>query len=398
MSKAKTAGILIKGLFSPEDWKSPVPAFNLKYDLEKYFGSKAYPINSGRSAIYSILKALNIGEGDEVIIQAYTCNAVPNPILWTGATPIYADIDIDTLNVDTKSVEKRISSKTKAIIIQHTFGRPGPIEEILDIAKKNKLIVIEDCAHSLGAKYKGKKLGTFGDAAILSFGREKVISSLAGGAVLVNNKNLEKPIEGFINNLDFPSFTTFLKEFNNFFSWRLLIRRVIFTGFGDKLLGFLNRKDFFNVVTSNKELIGERPNWYPKQFPGTLAKIAAIELQKVDKVNEERSKIAQYYNEHITNEEFKKLLPNDGIYLRYVLLSENANEIFDKAKIHKFWFGNWYNTPVYPNRVNLEKMKYKLGSCPNAEKVAKKTINLPIYQGMSENEAKEVVGFINHFK
>ena len=189
MSKADTAKILIKGLFNPSDWTNPTPVYDLKYDLDKYFKTKVYPVNSGRSAIYTILKSVGIGQGDEVIIQAYTCNAVPNPILWTGAVPKYTDIDESTLNISIEDLEKKISIKTKAIILQHTLGRPGPIEETVKIAQKHNLLLIEDCAHSLGAEYKGKKLGTFGDLSIISFGREKVISSLAGGAILINNEN-----------------------------------------------------------------------------------------------------------------------------------------------------------------------------------------------------------------
>jgi len=360
MSKTETVKILLKGLFSPADWTNPAPSYDLKYDLEKYLNTTVYPLNSGRSAIYVILKGAGIGKRDEVIIQAYTCNAVPNPILWTGATPIYADIEPETLNVNPNEVEKKITSKTKAIILQHTFGRPGPIEEILQIAKKHKLLLIEDCAHSLGAEYKGKKLGTFGDAAIISFGREKVISSLAGGAILINNPKLEKPIAEFISGLNYPSFYTYLKEFNNYFSWRLIIRKVLFTKSGKNLLNFLNRQDFFNVVTSKKELIGEKPSWYPKLLPGTLAKIASMELQILDSMNQRRNEIARYYEKNIFNKKFKTLSPHNGIYLRFVLLHEKPELLFNEAEKKKYWFGNWYNTPVYPNRVNLEKMRYRI--------------------------------------
>src|SRR3989344_7487028 len=100
MSKTQTAKILLRGLVTPSEWTNPVPSRELKQELEKYFGTKVFPVNSGRSAIYTILKSAGIGEGDEVIIQAYTCNAVPNPIIWAGAIPIYADIDQETLNVN----------------------------------------------------------------------------------------------------------------------------------------------------------------------------------------------------------------------------------------------------------------------------------------------------------
>ena len=398
MGRSDAAKILVKGLVNPSDWSNPSPSYDLKYDLEKYFNTKVYPINSGRSAIYSILKALGIGEGDEVIIQAYTCNAVPNPILWTRATPIYADIEADTLNVNPTEVDKKITANTKAIIIQHTFGRPGPISEIKQIAKSHKLLLIEDCAHSLGAQFRGRKLGTLGDVSILSFGREKVISSLAGGAILVNNEKLEKPIADFLAKLDYPSFYTYLKEFNNYLTWRLLIRKVFFTNTGKNLLAYLNKHDFFNVVTSKKELVGERPSWYPRLLPGTLAKIATLELPKVDEVNKKRNEIANYYEKNLNNKQFQLLKPHDGIYLRFVLLHKNPNPVYEAAKQHKFWFGNWYNTPVYPSRVDLNKMKYDLGSYPVAEKASRETINLPNYIGMTESDAEEIVTFINSYE
>ncbi|MEX0616741.1 MAG: aminotransferase class I/II-fold pyridoxal phosphate-dependent enzyme [Candidatus Woykebacteria bacterium] len=398
MTKINTAKILVKGLFSPSDWIDLQPALGLKRELEKYFGTKVYPVNSGRSAIYLVLKAAGIGEGDEVIIQAYTCNAVPNPIIWTGAMPIYADIQEDTLNVDPKNLEAKITKRTKAIILQHTFGRPGSLEEVLKLAKANNLLLIEDCAHSLGGSYKGKKLGTFGDAAIISFGREKVVSALAGGAILINNPKLEKPVENEIEKLTFPSFITYLKEFNNFFTWRLLIRKLFFTNLGTSLLNFLNRQEFFNVVTSQKELVGEKPAWYPKLLPGTFAKIALAEFPKVELANKHRNKIAGFYEEKIKNPKFKLLKPHSGVYLRFAVLAENPEPVFEEARKRKFWFGNWYNTPVYPNRVDLSKMHYEPLSCPKAEKAANQTINLPNYQGMAEEEAQEIVDFINSYE
>ena len=120
-----------------------------------------------------------IGEGDEVLVQAFTCVAVPNSVLWAQATPVYADIDA-TLNIDPIDVEKKITNRTKAIIVQHTFGIPADMDALVALAKKHNILLIEDCAHSLGATYKGKKVGTFGDAAFFSFGRDKVVSSVFG--------------------------------------------------------------------------------------------------------------------------------------------------------------------------------------------------------------------------
>jgi len=373
-------------------------ADNLKRTLEEYFGLRVFPVNSGRSAIYLILKAAGIGAGDEVIIQAYTCNSVPNPVLWTGAVPIYADINPDTLNVDPEDVEKKITPRTKAIILQHTFGRPGPIQELGDIAKKHSLYLIEDCAHALGAKLSRKKLGTFGDAAVLSFGREKVISSLAGGAIIVRNQNLMKNLIDEVARLPNVPMRRMSAEFFNFFTWRLLLRKIYFNETGYKFIKGLNNYDFFNVVIAGKEKAGQRPRWYPAAMPNVMAQIAIEEFKELDKYNKARRQIAEYYYDKVDNPNFKLPPKHEGIYLRVVAFHQEAPAVLAQARKRRFWFGNWYNTPVYPKGVDEEKLGYTRGSCPNAERAAEQTLNLPNYLGMSFEEAGVVVDFINNYK
>jgi len=122
-------------LFKPWLWFRGQSILRVKTVLcDLIQNSQIYTFNSGRSALYVLLKALGIGKGDEVLLQAFTCIAVPNCILWTGATPVYVDID-NTLNIDPDQVEKNITTKTKAIIIQHTFGNPAVFREIQSIAK-----------------------------------------------------------------------------------------------------------------------------------------------------------------------------------------------------------------------------------------------------------------------
>ena len=141
-------------LLQPWNWRSGGSIGECEEWFKKYFDvPHAWGVNSGRSGLFLILQALGIERGDEVLLQAFTCNAVPNPILWVGATPIYVDIDEETLNMDPADLEKKITPRAKAIIVQHTFGYPADMNRILEIAKKHNLIIIEDCAHALGARY-----------------------------------------------------------------------------------------------------------------------------------------------------------------------------------------------------------------------------------------------------
>ena len=109
-------------------------------------GSEVFTFNSGRTALFAILKAFSIGPDDEVLLQAFTCVAVPNSIIWVGEKPIYIDID-ESLNIDPTDIERKITVHTKAIIVQHTFGIPAQMDAIIRIARKHHLILIEDCAH-----------------------------------------------------------------------------------------------------------------------------------------------------------------------------------------------------------------------------------------------------------
>jgi len=164
------------------------------------------------------------------------------------------------------------------------------------------------------------------------------------------------------------------------------------------LIKELNKHDFFNVVTSHKEKSGERPAWYPAAMPNIFAKIAVEEFTNLDDYNSNRRKIAEFYLKNIKNPDFKLLPDHEGIYLRFVAFHKDAPKILSEARKKRFWFGNWYNTAVYPGSVNAEKLGYKQGSCPVAEECAEKTINLPNYLGMTTEIASEVVDFINNYK
>ena len=145
--------LAFKLLFQPWRYKnSENYSRYLEEEFKKYFGVKyAISFNSGRSALMAILDALDIKKDDEILLQAFTCNSAVNPILNRGVKPVFIDVD-ETINLDPNDLKKKITSKSKAVMIQHTFGWPAKIEEISKISKENNLFLIEDCAHSLGAK------------------------------------------------------------------------------------------------------------------------------------------------------------------------------------------------------------------------------------------------------
>ena len=172
--------LVLKLIFNFKKYKNGVFDEKLKDWFKTYFKVKNVSLFiSGRLALYETLKALNFKENDEVIIQAFTCSVVPEAITACKLKPIFVDINKDfTLDID--NLKKKINSKTKAIVIQHTFGIPADIDEIKGIAKEKDIFLIEDCAHTIGGLYKNKLLGTFGDVAFFSLGRSKAFSATNG--------------------------------------------------------------------------------------------------------------------------------------------------------------------------------------------------------------------------
>ena len=130
-------------------------------------------------------------------------------------------------------------------------------------------------------------------------------------------------------------------------------------------------------------------------MPNILAQIALEEFEDLEKRNKSRREIGQFYLNNIKNTDFKLLADHEGIYLRFVAFHKEAANILAEARKKRFWFGNWYNTPVYPKGIDEQKLGYVRGSCPNAEKCAEETINLPNFLGMTTQEAKRVVEFVN---
>lgn len=233
--------LALKLIFQFWKWKKGKAIEKLEKQFREYLGVKyAFSFNSGRSALMAILQSLDLESKSEVLLQAFTCNAAVNPILWSGLKPIYIDCDENNFNIDIKDLRRKITKNSKVLMIQHTFGRPVEMDEIIEICQENNLILIEDCAHSLGAEYlplgqkfgaEGKpqvqkkidvgvkkKTGTLGKAGFFSFGRDKVISTVYGGIAVTNDEIVAKKLREFQKKIGRPS---------NFWTFQQLLHPVL---------------------------------------------------------------------------------------------------------------------------------------------------------------------------
>ena len=175
-----------------------VPEFEEKF--AEYIGvKKAVSVQSGTAALHMALYELSIEKGDEVIVPALTFVASINPILYAGAKPVIVDVDPETWNIDPEEIKKAITKNTKAIIPVHLYGNPCDMDAIMKIAKEYNLYVIEDATESLGATYKGRQTGTFGDFGCFSFNGNKLITTGGGGMIVTDDEKRAKHIKFLVN-------------------------------------------------------------------------------------------------------------------------------------------------------------------------------------------------------
>ncbi len=376
--------------------------------LEKEFLNKIWKKNSKiisfynwRSAIYHALKIIWINSEDEVIINAYNCVSVSNAVIQAWAKIIYSDIETETLSFDFEILKNNISNKTKVIIIQHTFWKQArDYDKIIKLAREKNILVIEDCAHSLG-----NNAEIVGDFAIFSTGRDKVISSVTGWFLLINNENFIKKLstEGFNPlNLKIPSILLTLQNLEYNLVWYKAYKLYDFLKLG-RIVIFLSRKlHLITEILTPSEKVCEFNNFYLK-LPNSLAYLARKELQKLDIYSKIRLENSKYYLENIKNNNIEILFNNLKKYnwFRFPILLNSEEE---KNKLYKFarknnilLWNQWSWQNIIPIWLDLQTAWYRLWSCPIAENISKRILTLPNHKLIEKKDLEMVLEVLNKF-
>ena len=367
-------------LLRPWEWVHGPAVEKLERIISTRFDrAEAVAFTSGRGSLAAILEALHLPAGTGVLLQAYSCVVVPNAIHWTGNTPVYVDIEEDTLNMDPDDLELKWTPACRVLIIQHTMGRPANMDRLMEIAKRRELIVIEDCAHALGATYHGKEVGTFGRAAFLSFGRDKIISSVFGGCAITHDAKIAEEMRAIRTREGAPKrWWTAQQLFHPLFL--MMVKATYRIGLG-RLLFVLGKKlRIISYSVHPAERTGSRPRAMSRILPNSLALLAIHQFEKLDRLNAHRRQIASLYTKELTGITGVTLPisePNTApVFLRYTLCTEHAVEMMQCARKANVRLGDWYRTVIAPAGT-AKIASYTLGSCPTAERVALQTVNLP---------------------
>ena len=373
-------------------------------DVEKYFckelGVKhAFAFESGRSALYAILESLHLEKNEEVLLQAYTCVAVPNAVLWAGARPVYVDADPATFSLSLNDLEKKITPKSRVLIVQHTFGAPAPMKKILDIAEAHDLFVIEDCAHALGAEYRGKKMGSFGHAAFFSFGRDKVVSSVFGGVAVAESEIVALRVREHFNERSLPARTWIFRTLAHPILTACVKKTYCWWGIGKAAFAIMIRMRILPPAVLFQEKRGGKPAFTSKKMAPATARLLLHQLEKLERFNTHRRAIAAIYRESIQSKKIKHpriFTSSSPIFLRYTVLTPHADDLRKKAKKENIFLGDWYDRAIAPVGVDYKKIYYDPASCPHAEILSRKSLNLPTDISISKEDAKRIADFINN--
>ena len=306
---------------------------------------------TGLDALFLIMKAYGIGEGDEVIIPANTFIATALAVSYVGATPVLVEPDEDTYTINPALIEEKITNRTKAIIAVHLYGRCADMESICEIAKKYDLKVIEDAAQAHGALYKGKKAGSLGDAAGFSFYPGKNLGALGdGGAVVTGDEDLADRIRTLAN-------------------------------YGSK-------EKYHHIYQGNNSRLDE-----------IQAAFLNVKLGQLDKWNERRRQVATRYMREITNPMIKLPMQNDAdfqsVWHLFVVRTSKRDELIEFLNDREIGTTIHYPIPVH-EQVAYEGLTHE--KYPLAEQIAKEIVSIPMFYGISEEQIEYVIKALNEFK
>ena len=306
---------------------------------------------NGLDALMLALKSLDIGSGDEVIVPSNTFIATVLAVTYTGATPVFVEPDIATYNIDPEKIEEKITAKTKAVMPVHLYGQPAQMDRIAEIAKNHGLYVVEDCAQAHGALYKGKRIGSFGDAAGFSFYPGKNLGALGdAGAVVTNSKELSDKIRALGN--------------------------------------YGSDYKYHHIYKGNNSRLDEMQAAFLRE-----------KLTILDEMNQNRRSIAHRYLKEISNPNvILPFVPDnvEPVWHIFAVRSKRRDELEQYLSDRGIGTNKHYPIPIHQQQCYSD-LGIKKGELPIAEEISATELSLPMFYGMTDEQVEYVVEAINGF-
>ncbi len=360
---------------------------------------------NGRSALKHLLQTLEYEQGSEIIVQGFTCEAVVLPIIASDLKPIYIDIEKETLSMDSAHVESAITSKTKAIIIQHTFGAlPSHREKIIKIALRNNLCIIDDLAHIIPTTHyfdrinEQNKKHSANSILLLSFGRSKGISSVFGSIIATTDTSLYHRLNiqsRGLKNVSWGTMTALLMYKPVVVSLKKLLQKS--PKIGKVIMKLISHTPILIKEISKREKRGGYDTIYDVSYPEPLAKLAIQQFRHIDAKEQNMLSIQKVYAKALTQTPCVKIF-SDIMYahplIRFPAITKaNREHMIQCAKMHNIQLGKWYGQVIAPNDFDITSAGYRMHSCPVAEDMCTRVINLPTHISLSQ--AEHIASVIN---
>lgn len=396
-TRTKDIYLNLEILINPKYWISQKGRESVKTIFKRKLtnSKQIYTFNYARSGMYLLFKSLNLPKDSEIIVEGFTCIAAINPILWNKLKPMYVDIDKKTYNMDLNDLQKKISKNTKAVLFQHTFGNSSGVEKVLDICKRNNLLLFEDCTNTIFGRSRNKIIGNIGDASIFSLGRDKAISGVDGGVISINNTDLLHNFSKEYETIKNPSTIWTIKELIYPLLWHLI--KSTFNIKVGKLIHLVTTKlGLLTKATTREERHTILPREIPKKLPNTLAYLALEQMKDIESINKHRSEINNIYQTYFNKDNF--LYENNNILLRFPVLVSNKMDLIKHLQKQNIYLGDWYDKPITPIDTEYKTIHYTSGMCPNSENLCKKIINLPNHINISAEDAHLISNIIKEYE
>jgi len=344
------------------NWATGPNVMKFEESIASYVGTEyAVTFNSGTSALHAALLAHGLKNVDEVIVPSFTFIATANAPLFIGAKPVFADIEDETFGLDPEDVKEKITKKTKAIIPIHYGGCPCKIRELKEIAEDHNLILIEDAAESLGARIGNKKVGTFGDSAMLSFCQNKIITTGEGGAIVTDSREMYERLK--------------------------LLRSH----------GRLETQDYF----SSSEIMDYITLGYNFRMSNITAALGIAQLRKADKIIEMRRKNVEYLAAQLkdiedvttpkTPKDYYNVYQMFTIKISATIRDDLIKYLADKAVMAKVYFPPIHLTDFYKNKLRC------INNLPVTEELSSKVLTLPMHPTLTDEEMDYMSNEIKNF-
>ncbi|OGJ90842.1 MAG: hypothetical protein A2268_09345 [Candidatus Raymondbacteria bacterium RifOxyA12_full_50_37] len=364
--------------------------------------------SKGRIGLYALLKAMGIGPGSTILMSGYTCVMVPSAPLFLGAKCQYIDIDPETYNIDPSRLALRLVPRASCLILQHTYGIAQDMDQILAWAQANNMPLIEDCCHAFGSTYKGRLCGTFGLGSFFSGQWNKPFSTGLGGILLVNDSPLNKGGEGgsLLDRVSaihaaaaIPSLSEELRIAAQIKAYNLLVNpktNALIT----QAYRALTKLGLAVGSSSNEEFAGTMPREYLKKMAKSQITEGEKNTRALGALLAHRKKITAFYDKELLLAGFKPLKKQphaDNVILRYPVRVANKDQVLQRALRKGYEIGSWFEIPLHPKGIDMERFGYKIGMCPESERACREVINLPTHGRINEREASRHLEFLKKF-